>query len=244
VSVGIGFAVPAAIARRVVDQLVKYGETRRGWLGVRIQDVTEEIAESLGLDMARGALVAGVAEGGPADEAGLVAGDVITRFDGQNVAEMRDLPRIVADTEPGRGVEVEIVRDGEVMSLEVTVRQLEEEAADRPKGDKDQAKPPSDTVLGLKLAPLDDDMRDVYGIEADIEGVVVIEVDPDSAAADKGIAEGTVIVEVAQNEVRDPIDVINRVEDLKSQGRRSVLLLLSNGTGELRFVAIRVEDEE
>ena len=125
-SIGIGFAIPSELALPVIDQLREFGETRRGWLGVRIQQVSDEIAESLGMDNAKGALVAGVTEGGPAEDAGLLPGDVVLKFDGKDVPEMRDLPRIVADTSVGKAVDVVVLRKGEELTIKVTLGRLEE----------------------------------------------------------------------------------------------------------------------
>ena len=162
-SIGIGFAVPAKTAMAVIDQLRQFGETRRGWLGVRIQQVTDDIAESLGMKQARGALVAGVDDKGPAKPAGIEPGDVIIKFDGKDIKEMRDLPRIVADTPVGKDVEVVIVRKGKEETKTVRLGRLED-------GEKQQAAattdsdPPEDKsvvkkALGLDLANLSDELR-------------------------------------------------------------------------------------
>src|SRR5690606_17105601 len=125
-SIGIGFAIPSNLAARVVEQLREFGETRRGWLGVRVQPVTPDIAESLGMDRARGALVAGVIEGGPVDDGSIQPGDVIIRFDGREIGEMRDLPRVVAESPVGKEVEVRIIRRGEEQTVRVTLGRLED----------------------------------------------------------------------------------------------------------------------
>ncbi len=244
-SIGIGFAVPAEIARRVVDQLVEFGETRRGWLGVNIQQVTDELAESLGIGTARGALVAGVTEGGPAEAAGLRPGDVIVTFDGQAIAQMRELPRIVANTPIDKEVDVTVLRQGAETTLKVTLGRLDEtQSAQADTTVEEPAAPapkPIEKVLGLSLAALDDAARQQFGIGADVRGVVVTAVDPNSAAAEKRITAGDVIVEVAQEAVNAPDDVTAAVEKLKKADRRSALLLIANPDGQLRFAAVKID---
>ena len=240
-SIGIGFAIPADTATSVVAQLREFGETRRGWLGVRIQSVTEEIAEGLGMDAPKGALVAGVNEEGPAKDAGIEPGDVIVTFDGRDVPEMRELPKLVADTEIGRSVPVQIIRDGKEKTLSVKIARLDEtDVADAGagKGEKENETGIAE-VLGLGLASLTSANRSQYNVDDDVEGVLVTFVDPASAAAEKGIRRGDVIVEVAQEDVETPSDVVDLVKQEKASGRKSVLLLLSTG-GDLRFVAVRV----
>ncbi|MDP2621077.1 MAG: Do family serine endopeptidase [Hyphomicrobiales bacterium] len=242
-SVGIAFAVPSNLAKPVVAQLVAYGETRRGWLGVRIQEVTEEIAESLGMDRARGALIAGINADGPTAGTGIEPGDVVVSFDGRQVVEMRDLPRIVADTEPGKEVDVMVLRDGEEMTFRVVTGRLEE--SEQAAVTEDEDKPAENgkpvQVLGLELAAMSEELRKQYSIDDKVEGVVVTAVAPDSNAAERGLVPGVVIVEVAQEPVKTLADVVRRVEEVKKQDRRSVLLLVSDSSGELRYVALRVE---
>ena len=238
-SVGIGFAVPAAVAMPVIDQLREYGETRRGWLGVRIQSVSDEIAESLGLERARGALIAGVTPDGPAEAAGIETGDVVLEFAGKRVNEMRELPRIVADTPAEAEVEVLVLRDGEERTLQVVVGLLEEE---RPGGSsEEETEDGGTTVLGLTLSELTEERREEYGLEDDVEGVVVIAVEPESNGAEKGLMPGDVIAEVSQEEVLSPQDFSDRVENLRAEDRRSALLLVSNASGDMRFVALRLD---
>ncbi len=242
-SIGIGFAIPSATAIAVVQQLREFGETRRGWLGVRIQSVTEEIAEGLGMDEPRGALVAGVNPQGPAQEAGIEPGDVIVEFDGKAVPEMRDLPKLVAETDIGRKVDVLVIRDGQEQALKVEIALLDETETAEAEPDEDGKENEAGTVevLGLGLSRLTSSNRQKYNVPSDVDGVVVTYVDPASAAARKGIRPGDVIVEVAQNDVRRPGDVVDRVAEEKASGRKSVLLLLASG-GDLRFVAVRIRD--
>ncbi|MGF1627118.1 MAG: DegQ family serine endoprotease [Alphaproteobacteria bacterium] len=243
-SVGIGFAIPASIARAVVAQLQEHGRTRRGWLGVRIQHVTPEIAESLDLDRARGALIASTTADGPAAAAGIEAGDVVLSFNGRPVRESRRLPRIVADTAIGAEVPVVVWRHGQEVELMVVVGELDETAetaALAPPAQPDQAQDEAVVAeLGLTLGTITDERRNEFNLGTDAEGVVVVSVEPGSPSDLKGIVPGDVIVEVMQEPVNSPGDVAMRVREAEEVGRRSVLVLLDRG-GELRFEAIRIE---
>ncbi|MEZ5829136.1 MAG: Do family serine endopeptidase [Hyphomicrobiales bacterium] len=243
-SIGIGFAVPSNTAVQVLDQLKQYGETRRGWLGVHVQNVTEEIAESLGLKGPTGALVAQVSPDGPAEAAGIKPSDVILKFDGELIENMRDLPRAVVGTPIGKDVPVELLRGGETVNVTVKIGRLpeeDEEVDETIEGNEDMsgAEPEiGEDLLGLSIAPLTDALRSQYGIGDSIEGVIITEVAPDSPAAQKNVKPGDVIVEVTQEKVTQPQDVVSRLQAVKKSGRRSVLLLLSDAKGELRFVAV------
>jgi serine protease Do len=246
-SIGIGFAVPSNSAVQVVDQLKQYGETRRGWLGVHVQNVTDEIAESLGLQEPKGALVATVAADSPAAAAGIQPSDVILTFDGEAIENMRSLPRAVAASPIGKSVPVGLLRKGQPVDVNVTIGRLpeSEEAADASQDDDQQGDsegdgdaPEHQELLGLSISPLTEDLRSHYGIGRSVEGVVITEVKPDSAAAQKAVKPGDVIVEVTQEKVKQPADVLARLNAVKKSGRRTVLLLLSDAKGELRFVAM------
>ncbi len=242
-SVGIGFAIPASLARNVIEQLAEHGRTRRGWLGVRIQTVTDEIAESLGLDNATGALVAGLSEDGPAAEAGIKQGDIILSFDGKAVEEMRELPRIVAETRIGKATPVELWREEKKITLQVKIGELEL-AEDQQLASTDPKKPMSTSrieTLGMTLSGITPNLREKFELREDATGVIVTKVDADSAAAEKGIREGDIIVEVAQEEVSQPEQVQAKVGQVKESKRKSVLLLLER-SGDLRFVAVRLGD--
>jgi len=243
-SVGIGFAIPSNLAKPVLEQLQSFGRTKRGWLGVRIQAVTPEIAESLGLDRARGALVANVTPGGPAEAAGIEPGDVILQFDGKDVNEMRRLPRIVAETNIKRKVDLTVWRKGREHALKVTVGELEAaedqgllEAGRRDEDGQRPAAPSTFDQLGLKLSAITPELRRQHDLGDDARGVVVVEVDRDGAAADKGVRPGDIIVEVSQQEATSPADVAQKVEQARAEGKRSVLLLIDR-QGDLRFVAL------
>ncbi|HEX2510598.1 MAG TPA: DegQ family serine endoprotease [Microvirga sp.] len=243
-SVGIGFAVPASTAIPVIDQLRQFGETRRGWLGVRIQNVDDATAEALSLGGARGALIAGIDEKGPAKPAGFEVGDVIVRFDGREVKDSRDLPRIVAATPVGKAVDVTIIRKGKEEQKQVTLGRLEDGERQQQAGlQQPPTDPPTATrqALGLTMSGINDELRRRYSLKDGLKGVVVTRVDPNSVAADKRIQPGDVIVEVGQEAVSSPADVTRRIDALKGEGRKSALLLVSNAQGEVRFVAVSIE---
>jgi serine protease Do len=243
-SIGIGFAVPSDTAMSVVDQLRQFGETRRGWLGVRIQSVTEDIAESVGIKENVGALVAGVTPDGPAAKAGIEPGDVVTRFDGKEVSSMRGLPRIVSQTPIGKKVDVELLRKGQKLTLQAVIGRLQEDAdADDPSKPKEQSGAPStgQVMMGMRLAPLTDDLRKTYGLDQKVKGVVVTSVEPQSQAAQKGIKVGDVIVEASQDAVTSAEDVAKSIEKVRKAGRKAILLRVESAKGDMRFVAVPIE---
>lgn len=247
-SVGIGFATPANTVQPVIDQLQQFGETRRGWLGVRIQNVDDAIAETLGLGATRGALVAGVDDKGPSKPAGLKAGDVITKFDGKPIKESRDLPKLVAATPVGKDVELVIVRGGKEMSKTVKLGRLEdgEKVAARDAGaarDKPESNgAPSQSALGLELSRLTDDLRARFQIKDSVKsGVVITAVDPRSEAAEKRLQPGEILLEVNQEPVTDPADAAKKIKALKDAGKKTALLAISNAQGDAHFIALPVE---
>jgi len=211
---------------------------------VRIQQVTDEIAESLNIKPARGALVAGVDDKGPAKPAGIEPGDVVVKFDGKDVKDPKDLSRVVADTAVGKEVDVVIIRKGNEETRKVTLGRLEDtdkvQASAKTK-DEPVEKPVTQKALGLDLATLSKDLRSKYKIKESVKGVVVTGVDGTSDAAEKRLSAGDVIVEVAQEAVSNAADIKKRVDQLKKDGKKSVLLLVANGDGELRFVALSVQ---
>jgi serine protease Do len=232
-SIGIGFSIPSNIARTVVAQLRDFGRAKRGWLGVKIQQVTPDIAESMGLKEAAGALVASVEDGGPAAAAKLRGGDIILKFGDQDIKEMRLLPRIVAETEIGREVPVKLWRDGHEMTLTAKVGELPEDqkqaaaAPDKPA----PAAPVELADLGLKLAPITPEARERYQIGSDQKGVLVTDVANGSPAAARGLKPGDVIVEVQQHEVTTPAEVVEQVGRVRKTDRRSVLMLIQGQDG-------------
>ena len=242
-SIGIGFAVPSTTAMAVIDQLREFKEVRRGWLGVRIQQVTDDIAESLNIKPPRGALVAGVDDKGPAKPAGIEPGDVIVKFDGKEIKEMRDLPKIVGDTAVGKDVPVVVIRKGKEEVKTVRLGRLED--TPQPASVKRDAvpddKPVVQKALGLNLANMTDDLRKKYKIKDSVKGVVIVEVDANSPAAEKRLSAGDVIVKVTDEEVASAADVQKRIDQLKKDGKKTALLLVANADGDVRFVALGLQ---
>jgi len=243
-SVGIGFAVPSSLANQVLADLREYGRTRRGWLGVRIQSVTDEIAESLGLENSQGALVASVQPDSPAQGAGIRPGDVVIAFNDRPITEMRRLPAIVAETEIGEQVPVTVWRDGRRQTLKVTVAEMEEEeeqaAAPAPPPQSGIA-PTAISPLGLSVTALTPELRERFGLEEATNGVVITDVASNGPAAEKGVAAGDIIVEVNQTPVTNADEIRSQLGKAREAGRRSVLLLVQGRTG-MRFVAVNVAE--
>ncbi len=242
-SIGIGFAIPSNLADGVIAQLREFGVTKRGWLGVQIQAVTEDIAESLGLPDAQGALVAGVLENSPAEAAKMQIRDVILKFDGKVVEESRWLPRMVAETEVGVAVVVTVWRDGAEKNVTVTLGELEKfDKANLTVTGSNPQKAESRAIdeLGLELSTITPKLAERYELDQDMDGVVITDVDDDSAAAEKGLRKGDVIVEVNQEAVASPAAVADSIESANKNGRRSVLLLIDRD-GDLRFIALRID---
>ena len=244
-SIGIGFATPSNSVMPVIGQLQKFGETRRGWLGVRIQEVDDAIADSLGLHDAHGALVAGVDPKGPAKPAGILAGDVITKFDGKPIKQSRDLPRMVASEAVGAKANVTVLRKGKEIGIDVTLGRLEDGEKQMAKAEESDAETPkadaTAKALGLTLSTLNDDARKTFKLREGVKGVLVSGVEANSPAAEKGLRPGDVIEEVNQQAVEKPADVASAISGLKQQGKKSALLLVGNGAGDVRFVALSLE---
>ncbi|NJM30051.1 MAG: DegQ family serine endoprotease [Rhizobiales bacterium] len=245
-SVGIGFSVPANTAKGVIAQLVKYGETRRGWLGVKIQSVTDEIAESMNMPKPRGALIADVTKEGPAEKAGIQAGDVVIEFNGRAVNQMRDLPRIVAETEIGAKVPVKVLRKGQEVAVTAEVGRLEDgekKVAQQDAGSGGVAAPAVVTVLGMTVTSMTSELREKYKIDKEIEGAVVTEVAAEGPAADKRLEAGDVITEAGEQKVAGASDVSTRVEEAEKANKGSVLLLVAKGgkQAEMRFIALKLK---
>jgi serine protease Do len=252
-SLGIGFAVPVNLARPVVDQLAEYGETRRGWLGVGIQDVTDEMAASLGRANNFGAMVVDITKTGPAD--GVVReGDIILDFNGRQIVKMRDLPRFVAETAVGETVTVKVLREGQEMTLDITLGRLEE-------GEKiiAAAQPPTVTLpdptgeapsgvapglkqmLGLDVGPIDQKAREAFAIGKDAEGLVITDVIAGSDAERQGLLSGLVISEVNQQKVTTVAELTEKVDAAKEAGRPAVLFKVTDPAGSSRFVAVKLQ---
>jgi serine protease Do len=236
-SVGIGFAVPASTFRPTVAQLLEFGETRRGYIGVRIQDVPEEIAKRLALKDAKGALIAQTVDSGPAAQAGIRKGDVILSFDGKPVTTSRVLQRMVADAGIDREVEALIWREGKQIRTKIRIGRLEEEK--EPKAPPSQLPKATGQVLGLDVAPLDAATRKSFKIDETIEkGVVVIAVRPDSPLKDLDIRVGDIIYDIENKIVATPDDMSARFSELKEKGESSASILISDARGEMRYVRV------
>jgi serine protease Do len=234
-NVGIGFAIPAATAQKVIEKLKTSGRVERGWLGVEIQPVTEDIAAALGREDRQGALVAAVMADGPAAASGLRAGDLILSVNGEPVAEVKDLPRMVADIQPGTQVAIAVERNGTRTELSLTVGEMPAETTARvsPEPKADSAEP----RLGLYLAPLSPEARQAEGLGDGASGVLVAGVEKGSAAEEAGIRPGSVVTMVGQREVNTPEEAASQVRETIAKGGGSVLLRIEQD-GETRFVAV------
>lgn len=248
-SVGIGFAIPSNLARPVIEQIRQYGHPRRGWLGVRIQSISDDLAEGLKLPSAKGALVAGVTKDGPADKAGIKQGDVVLKFDGKEVTQMRGLPRMVAETPFGKKVDVVVWRKGQEMNFTVTLGELDEKAEDVANAsDQEQDQEPATeqgskvTALGLNLSAIGPKQRKDFDLGKDVSGVVIVDVDPDGPAAEKDLRPGDVIAEVDQKMVSTPKDIAARVKEAQDNGYRVVTLLVDR-KGDSQWVAVKIKKD-
>jgi serine protease Do len=242
-SIGIGFSMASNVVTRVVDQLKEYGETRRGWLGVRIQDVTDDVAEAMGLDDVRGALVTDVPDG-PAAKAGMESGDVILSFDGKQVEDTRGLVRQVGNTQVGKTVRVVVFREGQTQTIKVTLgrREAAEGAvpAAQPNGEPE---PSEGAILGMTLSTLTEELRGQLDLSDEATGLVVTDVDNLSDAYEKGLRAGDLITEAGQQQVNTISDFEDRIADAEEAGRKSILLLVRRA-GEPRFVALPLARED
>lgn len=244
-SVGVGFSVPSDTAKLVVSQLREFGETRRGWLGVSIDEVPKGLAKTARLGKPRGALVTGVNASGPAKKAGLQAGDIIITFNGNSVSGWRDLPRMVARTPVGTAVDVIIVRNGDKVTLQVSLGRLDEKGtpvASSKKPAKKEPTSPSPGILGMILKNLTPELRTRHKISSDVKGVIIIEVAGNTKASERKIRIGDVITEVNQSVVGTVDDIKKRLAGLKQDDRKSALLLLSTKGGGSRFVSLQLEE--
>jgi serine protease Do len=243
-SIGIGFSMASNVVTNVVDQLQEFGETRRGWLGVRIQDVTDDVAEAMGLTEAAGALITDVPDG-PAKESGLMAGDVILTFDGVDVEDTRGLVRQVGNTQVGKAVKVVVFREGATQTIDVTLGRREdaERAVPAAMSNDDDAAPDviEKEVLGLTLSLLTEELRGEMGLADNMDGLVVLSVDESSEAFEKGLRAGDLITEAGQQKITSLDGLDERIEEAKEAGRKSLLLLVRRG-GDPRFVALSLDN--
>jgi serine protease Do len=239
-SIGIGFSMGSNVVSKVVAQLKEFGETRRGWLGVRIQDVTQDVADAMGLADATGALITDVPDG-PAKDSGMLAGDVILTFNGKAIANSHDLTRTVADSPIGEQVPVVVLRDGKETTLQVKLGRREEaEAVPAAEKSTSPAAPKETEILGLTVIPMDEAVAKSLNLPADSTGLAVTHVDAASDAYTKGVAPGDVIVEAGQQSITSISDLQDRVAEAKDAGRKSILLLIRR-EGDPRFVALPIE---
>ncbi|MCG8546352.1 MAG: Do family serine endopeptidase [Alphaproteobacteria bacterium] len=231
-SVGIGFAIPAATVENVVAKLKDDGRVERGWLGVQIQGVTDDMADSLGFDKAKGAIVSKVLADGPAKDSDLKQGDVIVKVNGEAVDSARALPRLIADIKPGKAAQLEVIRDGKEKSVTVKL-------ASRPDTNKVAAAPAKaeKSTMGMKLSSLDAGARQRFGLADDAKGVLITGVEPNSHAAEKGLSAGDLIVKVGNKQVKSPADVEESFTKAKDGSKKAVLMLVSRDKQQ-RFVAI------
>ncbi|GFE48756.1 serine protease [Roseobacter cerasinus] len=242
-SIGIGFSMASNVVTRVVDQLKEFGETRRGWLGVRIQDLTDDLAESMGLESTAGALVTDVPEG-PAQEAGMEAGDVIISFAGKDVEDTRGLVREVGNSPVGETVRVTVLREGATQTLRVTLGRREEAEGAVPAvavSPDQEDEPTTKDVLGLSLTTLTDEIREELGVDDKTQGLAVTAVDEATEAFEKGLRAGDIITEAGQQRVTSISELEERVEAAKEAGRKSLLLLVRRA-GDPRFVALSLAE--
>ena len=243
-SVGIGFSIPSNLAKTVTAQLQNFGETRRGWLGVRIQQVTDELAEGLSLGKARGALVSEISPDGPAEKGGVKVGDVIVKFDGKPVPTMRDLPRIVAETKIDKPVQVEVIRRGKSRMLKIVTGRLEEASTKPVEEDRPQEKARTTddmSYLGITVQSLSRENRQRFGLADDVIGAVIIDVARDSTAFEAGIRPGDVVSEIDQKPVGSAKAAVDALKAAKKSGRGSVLAFIRSGET-VRFIAIPLSD--
>ena len=246
-NVGIGFAIPSNLAQDVIADLREYGQVKRGWLGVGIQPIDEEIAESVGLDKPEGVMISNVMEDEPADKAGMESGDVILEFNNSDVPDTRTLLRLVGEAPSGETVPLVVWRDGKRKTLRVTVgeRQADEARATpapgEPGGPVERGRPVD--ALGMTLSPLTDEIREQADVADDVSGVIVTQVSRISDAAQKGIRRGDVIVRIGDTPVSGISDVTDTIKEHRDDGKKSILLRLRRGDSFL-FVALKLDDEE
>ncbi len=239
-SVGIGFAIPSSTIHDVVSQLQAHGHVARGYLGVEIQNMTPEIAASVGGKEIKGAIVASIVPGGPAARAGFHQGDIVLAINGKSVEDSRDLTRRVASLLAGSKATFTVVRDGKQSALTADIgTRKEDQVASNAPAQQHNAAANTGEAMGLGLAAVTPEVRRAYNLEENVSGVLITRVDPDSDAADKGIQPGDIVVTVANKVVRTPQDIKSRVGEAAAQGRKSVLVLVTGSNGQ-RFVALSI----
>jgi len=240
-SIGIGFAIPSALARPIIEQLRATGKVERGWIGARIQPVTDEIAEAVGLDKARGAMIAVIDPASPAAQAKLQPGDVIISYDGKPIDRSRQLPRMVADTPPETPVRLTVWRDGKEHEVELKVAGLNSNRPAPPPPEPEKPKPPpSVDALGLKLVKLTPELRRQFSLPEATKGVVITEVPQNSPAAAQGLRPGDLVVALGHEPVGALEDLQQKLAAAKKNGHKNVLVRVER-EGNTRFVALPLE---
>ena len=246
-SVGIGFAIPSAMAIDVIDQLKKFGKTSRGWLGVRIQEVNEEIADAYGLNKPKGALVASIENNSPSFKAGIKPGDIILKFDGKEIKKDRDLPRVVAGTRAGKNIELEIWRANRIINLKVKLGELE--TFEKKSKAKIETKNIPNRIenLGIQLTKITPNLRSRFNISKDIKGVLILGVEENSLAAEKGLQSGDIILAIVDNDalqmhkkVSTPIEIINKIKQLKKDKKNILLLYVKKLNSTPGYVPLKI----
>ena len=239
-NVGIGFAIPANQAKRIIEDLHDDGRVERGWLGVHIQGLDEDLAKTLGLDEPKGALIAQVTPDSPAASAGFAQGDVILRYNGKQIENLRDLTSAVADTEAGTEVDVVVWRDGSEDTIQAEIGRMPGQEQMAALSGDEQPQETDTPKLGLMLSQLTPEAREQFELPDETEGVVVTDVQPDSPAAEKGLQRGDVIVEANRKQVSDPKAIADAVREAAERGDDTILLLVQRD-GQNRFVAVGLE---
>ena len=240
-SIGIGFAIPSALARPIIEQLRATGKVERGWIGARIQPVTDEIAEAVGLDKSRGAMIAAIDPASPAAQAKLQPGDIILSYDGKPIDRSRQLPRLVADTPPETPVKLMVWRDGKEQEVELKIAALNPNRAPAPAPEPEKPKPPpSIDALGLKLVKLTAELRKQFSIPDAAKGVVISEISQNSPGATQGLRPGDLVVALGHEPVAGLEELQQKIAAAKKNGRKNVLVRVER-EGNTRFVALPLE---
>ncbi len=232
-SIGIGFSMSSAVVEKVIDQLTTFGETRRGWLGVRIQDVTEDVAEALGIEKTDGALVTDVPDG-PAKTGGIKSGDVIIEFDGKTIKDTRELVRIVGDSPVGKQVSVKVLRDGKKVSLSVKLGRLEDNIAS---SQPSRQRTKKVEFAGMTLSNLEREVAEQFGIDRNIKGVVIVDVKAGSVGEEKGLKKGDVIIQINRIKISSTDELYKLNEEAKKANKTSILMLILRN-GMRRFIGL------
>ena len=238
-SIGIGFAIPANAASNVIDQLIKFGETKRGWLGVRIQEVTKEIAEVEKLKKPAGALVASVGENSPAEKAGIKAGDIILNFDGKKIDTMRTLPKIVASTEVGKSVELKIWRNKKLISKRLILGRLESSEEFKERKSKVVKKEEEIESLKITVREINDKDKSSRNLDKKITGVVITNISSRSPLVNQ-LSINDIIIEVQKTKIKSISDLEKKVENIFKKGEKTLLLTIINKNNQRRYLGVKI----